>query len=260
MPQITLNGSRHYYRLEGDSSLPALVLVHPIGADLGLWDKVVPQLSHSFQVLRYDLRGHGGSQTGAGEYSLRMLADDLLSLTYALGLETFVVSGVSLGAMTALCAAAVAPERIQAIAICGAALRLHPPPGGWDGRARQAIEHGMEALAAPMVDRMFSLPFRESKDPCIETLRTTFKQMDPQGYAFACAALRDADLSGEMSRVRAPVLVLSGEHDGLVPAAVCQELVGALPDARLKVLPCGHFPPLEAADAFCELVTPFFAH
>lgn len=258
MPQITVNGARHYYRLEGSPKLPALVLIHPIGADLGLWDKVVPLLSDVFHILRYDLRGHGGSAATAGEYSLDMLAGDLLSLTTALDLNTFAVSGVSLGGMTALQAAASAPDRIKAVAVCSVAAKMHPPPGGWDGRARQALEHGMAPLAGPMIERMFSQPLREKQDPCIETLRTTFLQMDPQGYASACAVLRDADLAPGAARVKQPVLVVSGELDALVPPAVGKELAGALLHARQSVLACGHFPPLEMPQVFSDLLKEFF--
>lgn len=259
MPQLTVNGARHYYRLEGDPSLPAIALLHPIGADLGLWDRVVPLLTTTHHVLRYDLRGHGGTETTAGEYSLDMLAGDLLALTTSLGLEKFAACGVSMGAMTSVHAAVLAPKRVTALVMCSAPTHLHPPPGGWDGRARQALDDGMAPLAAPMIARMFSEPFRNGRDPAIETLRTSFLQMDKNGYASACAVLRDADLSEELANVKAPSLVVNGDLDMLVPPKQGAEVADAIAGSSHVVLSCGHFPPLEAAASFSVAVATFLA-
>lgn len=257
MPVAIINGIRHYYRLEGNPAKPPLVLVHPIGADASLWDKVSPLLTDRFRVLRYDLRGHGGSETGVGDCSLALLASDLLALTETLGIGHFVVAGVSLGAMAAVHAAAIAPDRVTAVVACSVAARLNPPPGGWDGRAVQVLQQGTAGVAAGMVERMFSAPFTATHDPAIDTLRTVLERMDPQGYAAACAVLRDTDLATGASRVRAPVLVVTGEADPLVPPAVGQALAGLFARGRWMGLPCGHFPPVEDAASFSAALTEF---
>ena len=105
MPQILSNGASHYYRLEGNPSRAPLILVHPIGADHSLWDLAVPYLLPHFQVLRYDLRGHGGSMSTPGEYSVDLLANDLLGLADEIGWSKFSVCGISVGGMTAARAA-----------------------------------------------------------------------------------------------------------------------------------------------------------
>jgi pimeloyl-ACP methyl ester carboxylesterase len=117
MPTILVNDARHYFRLGGRPGSPRLVLVHPVGADHSLWDKVVASLTRHFQVLRYDLRGHGGSDVTPGEYSVDLLANDLLTLTTRLGWERFALCGLSLGALTSLQAAALAPGRIESLMV-----------------------------------------------------------------------------------------------------------------------------------------------
>ena len=47
------------YRLEGQTQLPPVVLCHGVGLDLNAWNAQVDVLSHQFQILRYDMLGHG---------------------------------------------------------------------------------------------------------------------------------------------------------------------------------------------------------
>lgn len=259
MPQITVNNARHHFRLEGDRGRPCLALIHPIGADHGIWDKAVPLLAQQFCVLRHDLRGHGASEVGDGEYTLDQLARDLLELTAALGFPNLVACGISLGGLVALQAALQAPGRVRAAVVCSAAARMAPPPGGWEGRARQALEQGMESMADGMVQRMFGATFRASGDAGVATCRNTFALMDARGYANACAVLRDADLTGDLPGIGQPVMVVSGRDDALMPVEAARFMAQALPLGRQLELPAGHFPPLEMPREFAAGVQDFIA-
>ena len=256
MPVLRIDGLRHYFRLEGPESGPALVLTHPIGADHSLWDAVVPELPQ-FRVLRYDLRGHGGTEAPFGAVTLARLADDLLAITAALGLERFSVAGVSLGAMVAAQAAADAPGRVRRLVLCSAAPRLPGPPGGWDARARQAIEQGMASLAPGMMARMFRGDWLAQREPIGGTLERVFRLTDPMGYAACCAVLRDADLASVLPRVRAPALVVTGADDALLPPDAANALLGSLPNAYKVTLSCGHYPMVERPERFAEVLTEF---
>src|SRR6516165_3106676 len=103
MPFAHSQGCRTYFRLEGDASKPLLVLVHSLGTDHGLWDPQMPALLRHFQVLRVDLRGHGGSDSPAGDYNIPLLAGDVLAAV-DMAVETtrrekFAYCGLSLGGM-----------------------------------------------------------------------------------------------------------------------------------------------------------------
>ena len=258
MPVLRVNGLRHYFRLEGPGDGPALVLTHPIGADHSLWDAVVPELPQ-FQVLRYDLRGHGGTEVAHEPFTLAQLADDLFALTQALGIARFSVAGVSLGAMVAATAAAAAPARVQRLVLCSTAARLAGPPGGWDGRARQAREQGMSALAPGMMTRMFDPAWLAQGEPLAATLEQVFRRTDPAGYAAACAVLRDADLGATLAEVRAPTLVVTGAHDPLLPPGAAQALADALAHPHSLRLATGHYPMVEQPNRFAEVLAGFLA-
>src|SRR5688572_9751403 len=130
MPSATIGGIRHYFRLEGAAGGKPLVLVHAVGTDHALWDQVVPALTPAHQVLRYDLRGHGGTETPPGPWSVDALAQDLLALADLVQWRRFAICGLSLGALTAMAAALAAPGRVSGLALASVAARIAPPPGG----------------------------------------------------------------------------------------------------------------------------------
>ena len=252
MPVLALDTGRIYYRLEGQPGLPVIALLHPIGADHSLWDRVVPLLLPSHQVLRPDLRGHGGSETLAGDRSLDQLAQEFVALCKALGIVSLHLCGISLGGFVAASVAARMPNLVTSLSLCSTALRLPPPPGGWDVRAAAVRAQGMSFLADGMVQRMVSPAHLERKDPAVLTLRTVFLRTDPEGYAGACAVLRDADLAQVLPGVRARTLVVTGEQDALMLADTGRAMVAALPVGKHISLACGHFPPLEAHEDFAR--------
>lgn len=254
MPRARINGLHHYFRLEGHAGRPVLVLVHSLGADHSLWDALVAELPQ-WRVLRYDLRGHGGTDVPDGACTLADLAGDLLAMTSAVGVQRFAIAGVSLGAMVAVQAAAVAPDRLQSLVLCSTAVRLPGPPGGgWDARARHALTHGMAPLAPAMMERMFAPSWLAHGEPLAGTVEQVFRSTDPAGYAAGCGVLRDADVTQVLRKVRAPALVVRGSHDALISADAARVLVQALPLARAVELDCGHYPMVEQPERLAQLM------
>lgn len=252
MPSTSIRDLRHNYVLEGNSGAPPLVLVHAVGTDLSLWDRVSPELSERFQVLRYDLRGHGGTATPAGGFTTTDLGADLLALTQQIGWQRFSLCGLSIGALTAIEATLAAPEKVKSLALISAAAKIAAPPGGWAGRARQVLEQGMGPLADPMVERMFSASFRQNANPVVEAMRAVFMKTDPRGYAACVTALEGADLAARIGGIVCPTVVIRGAEDMLLPAAMAQALADGLPNGRMVEVGGAHFPPLEDPAGVCR--------
>ena len=84
MPFATIHNARMFYRLQGNSGRPVLILSHSISTDHAMWDLQVENLLPYFQILRYDTRGHGASDVTAGEYTIEILGQDALALADAL--------------------------------------------------------------------------------------------------------------------------------------------------------------------------------
>ena len=97
-----------------------------IANDLSMWDGQVPALERDFRILRYDLRGHGGSETTPGDYSIDTLVEDLRTLLESRGIEKTSLVGLGLGGAIAQAFAIQHPGRVE---------RLHAgrvPHMGWN--------------------------------------------------------------------------------------------------------------------------------
>lgn len=258
MSSIVANGIRQFYRREGDRARPAVILAHPIGFDHGLWDALVPLVSAAFHVIRYDLRGHGASETTPDPYSVELLAQDALHLTTALGVDSFNFVGTSLGGLVGLQIAATEPKRLRSLVVANASARLPLPSEEWNRRIALAMSSGLEPFVAGMVERMFSAGYRQTNGPGLHTLVGSFLAMDPRGYAAAMAALRDADLKQLFSAVQVPSLVVAGDEDAAVPREHSQNMASAIRGARLAVLPGGHLSAVEAPTEFAREVLSHF--
>jgi len=133
MPFLTLNQVRHFYRLEGVTGHPVLVLSHSLGADHSMWGLQMPDLLRYFQVLRYDTRGHGASDSPAGEYSVEQLGGDALAVLDQLGIANFAWCGVSLGGAIGQWIALNAPGRITHLILANTSPRFGDL-AHWNGR------------------------------------------------------------------------------------------------------------------------------
>jgi 3-oxoadipate enol-lactonase len=260
MPQLEFTDSRCHYRLEGDRTRPVLVLLHPIGSDLSLWDKVVPELTQRFCVLRYDLRGHGASGAPTGPYSLDMLVADLAHVIQSLRIASVHLCGISLGGMVACAYAAAYPAQVRSLVVTSTAVKLAPPPGGWDARAQAVLRDGMSPFLEGMLQRMVSEAHRRIGDPAVGTLATVFETTKPGGYASACAVLRDVDLAPLLPSIQASTLILTAEDDALVRQEAAVAMAALLPRSEHRVMKGGHFPPLEQPAAFLDEIRRWCEH
>ena len=114
--RIEANGIGINYRIDGPERAPWLVLSNSLMTNLAMWDDQVAALKSSFRILRYDQRGHGGTEVTEGKYSFDILVADVIALLDALGIERAHFAGISMGGMTALFLAERHPDRFDRIA------------------------------------------------------------------------------------------------------------------------------------------------
>ena len=88
MPIVMSGSTRIYWRSDGDACLPGLVLGNSLGTDFSLWDPIIDRLMEHFYVVRYDMRGHGGSDAPAVDYTIDQLTDDVQAVIKAARLTT----------------------------------------------------------------------------------------------------------------------------------------------------------------------------
>ncbi len=248
----------HYLLEKGGGNKPVLVLSNSLGTDLHMWDTVVLELEKKFRILRYDTRGHGGSDAPLGEYKLCDLGNDVLSLLDELGIETSHFCGISLGGLTGQWLGSHAADRITGLVLCNTASKIGNA-AGWNARIGMVRESGTRPLAEGVMSRWFSDEFFTEHPDDLKRVVSGFLSTSVNGYCGCCAALRDADLRWEIGRIRAPTLVVSGVEDAVTTRDQGSALASAIAGAGFLELPGRHLAPLENARIFTKAVFAKFA-
>jgi 3-oxoadipate enol-lactonase len=238
-----------------------LVLLHPLGADSGVWQPQLAELELRFRVVRIDARGHGGSTLPEGPpapCTMADLLDDALAALDALDIARAHWCGLSLGGAIALQAAVTAPQRVRRLVLADTAASFTPRER-WDERIAAVLAGGMAPLVEPILQRWFTAPFIAAAPADIEPVRAMLRATQPRGYAEACDALRGFDLTARLGEVRAPTLVIAGAQDVSTPPERAEELADGIEGAALEVLDCAHLANVEQAADFTSALVRFLA-
>ncbi len=235
MPKSTLVSSA-----EGPLDAPVVVLGNPIGTTRDAWAHQLPVLSRYFRIIRYEARGHGqpGQQSPVrpGSATIADLGADVLAMLDERGIDRFAFAGVSLGGMTGIWLAALAPQRVTALAVCCAALTPLPDARAWHDRAALVRAAGMAPLADLVIPRWFTPQFMAREPEQVQAVAAMLKGTAPEGYASCAEAIAALDLRPQLPSVQAPTLVLSGAEDIAAPPAVGAYTARHIPGARLTVV------------------------
>jgi 3-oxoadipate enol-lactonase len=241
----------------GDVSAPVLVLCHALGTDRSMWEPQLDALRASYRVFRVDLRAHGASPVPEGPYSVEQIANDVLRAVDAAGLRRFHYCGVSLGGMIGLLLAARHPERISALVAANTAAKIGTEER-WQERCHAVRSLGMKGICDTVVPRWFAPDFASKADARIERMKRVFVETHADGYLACCAALGTADLTAEVSRIRAPTLIIGGEHDASTSVADAEALHASIDDSQLLVLEgAGHLSNIDRSEDFTAAVRDF---
>jgi 3-oxoadipate enol-lactonase len=255
MPFIESGDLRLNYRLDGPQR-PVIVLSNSLGTNLSMWDPQATVLCEKFCVLRYDTRGHGLSSATPGPYSIEQLGRDVITLLDALKVESAYFCGLSMGGMIGMWLGVNAASRMKGLVLCSTAAKIGTADT-WNARIKEVKERGMAAIATTVVLRWFSEDFVKKSPEVIEAMRQMLLQAPPEGYAACCAAIRDADLSRDLSRVTARTLVIAGAQDPVISTANAHLVAEGIPGASYLELQAAHLSNIEAAPQFTEALLKF---
>ena len=160
---INLAGRRIYYDLAGPEKGQVVCFAHSLASDSGMWaEQVPPLLTAGYRVLRLDMRGHGGSDPVAGDYTMAQLGDDVAVSLDFLGISRVHFIGLSIGGMLGQAFALAYPQRVASAMLCDTAPRT--PPGaqeGWAPRIKAVRDaNSVAPLGDATMERWFTDAFK----------------------------------------------------------------------------------------------------
>lgn len=251
------NGIDIRYAVSGSG--PWLTLSHSLCCDASMWAPQMSELERRFRVLRFDTRGHGGSDAPAGAYTFEQMTDDVLGLLDALQIERTHYCGLSMGGMIGQHLALMAPGRIDRLVLADTTSRMPPEAAPlWAERIRVATGQGMEPLVQPTLERWFTAPWRAAHPEVMERIGGLIRATPVAGYIGCAQAIASIDITDRLHEVKVPTLVVVGDQDVGTPPAMSQTIAAAIPGARLEViLEASHLSNIEQTETFNKLLLDF---
>lgn len=259
MPLFVREGLTLHYEVAGDHERPWVFFSNSLGANLSMWERQLAAFSGSFQVLRYDTRGHGQSSVPPGPYTVEQLARDVLALADHVGAKCFHFCGLSMGGLIGQWLALNAPQRLEKLVLCDTAARIGSPET-WSDRTRTVENGGIGAIVEGGLQRWFTQRFFQDHGDIVDQFRSMILSAIPPGYIANCMAIRHADFRSSVHAVSVPTLVVCATHDPVTTVADAQFLVDSIRGAQMLELDAAHLSSVEQADVFNREVIRFLEH
>jgi pimeloyl-ACP methyl ester carboxylesterase len=253
MPLLDRDGVHLYYEVTGEpheARLP-LLLSHGYSASAAMWAGNLPALTQDRQVVTWDIRGHGRSDSPAdpAQYSEALSVDDMAAVLDVVTTGPAIIGGLSLGGYLSLAFHLRYPDRVAALVLCdtGPGYRRDEPRQGWneyvDGMAHKFETQGLAALGAGAEVRA---------------------SLHRSGAGLALAARgimaqHDARVIDSLATIDVPTLVLVGADDAAFLGAA-DMMAAKIPKATKVVLTgAGHAANIDQPEAFGRAVRGFLS-
>jgi 3-oxoadipate enol-lactonase len=250
--------------VEGDGE--AIVMVHGLGGSMNVWAPLMSALQN-YKIIRIDTPGAGRSKHAyalsestphQGKLSAEVLAQCVIDVCQALGVQRMHLLGHSLSTMVCPYVAVKAPKLVKSMALF--ASLLQPYQGMRDvmnARAPVVRERGNFEAAMAVSNAALSASTKEMQPVTVAYVRESIMGQDPEGYARNCLLLAEA-MATTVEDIKCPTLLVTGDEDIVTPLAGARELMARMPQARLETLnKCGHWPMLERPDACRRILRDF---
>jgi 3-oxoadipate enol-lactonase len=247
-------GVTHVREVSGPSGAPCVVLLHgwTVNADLN-WFTAYRSLGQRFRVVALDHRGHGRGIRSRRHFRLADCADDVAALCTALGIESCIPVGYSMGGPVAMLTWHRHRQLVDGLVLCATSPYFNG--GGPErqlfsllpvlaGAGRFTPRPVRQAVAARLLgNRMDDTPFGA-------WARAQIAQADPVAVVEAGVSLGRFDARGWLADIDAPTVVVRTTGDRSVPPRRQAELARSIPGARSIDVRADHSACVTDADRF----------
>lgn len=259
MPYAENEGTKIYWDERGAGQ--PLLLIMGLGSTSDLWYRLGPMLSAHYRTILFDNRGVGRSDAPPGPYSITTMASDAAVVMDAAGVGSAHVLGFSMGGFIAQELALHYPGRVRGLILagtaCGGKEAVRAAPEvlvALEARGVKTPEEGFWMMAPYNYDPS-TLPTRIEED-LAASLRTSLQRKSYIAQLQGIASW--AGSHSRLSRLDAPVLIIHGESDQLIPPENGRILAHVIANARVVMIPrAGHRFMTDQPEAASEAILSF---
>ncbi len=245
---------------------PLAVLLHGYPLDHRMWTDVMNSpLADQHTLAAIDLRGHGQSPwCGNNVHTMDLMADDVSAVIRTLTDDPVDIVGLSMGGYVAQALVARHAELVSSLVLADTRARgdTDEQKAARDGAVRTVLDDGRAAIARGMSTKLLApLEGGEAHGQVLRArLATMIESLPVETIVADLRGLRDrADRTDSTNAVKAPVMVVAGEHDAITPVAETEAWAATIPGAQHVVVPgAGHLPPMENPAEFVRVLTQFW--
>ncbi len=245
MKRLSLHGTA----LEISGSGPPVVLLHGVGLNQSIWAGQVKALESDFQVITYDLLGHGRSPAARANAPLADWVDQLNGVVRDLALGKFALVGFSFGGLIAQTYAARYSRMIDRLVLMSTVYdRSEAERASVLSRLDIVKREGLQAAIPTALSRWFSPEFSKAHPGIMNQYEALLRGNDAASFlsAYECFATADRELVGALAAFNRPALVMTGELDTGSTPAMARKLAGMIPGAECSIIAGGrHMMPVE---------------
>jgi 3-oxoadipate enol-lactonase len=256
-----INGWSTDYNIYGKASGLPVVFIHGFPFSQEMWRSQVAELSGDHRVITYDVRGHGESEVGDGQYTIEFFVDDLIGLLDHLRIEKAVVIGLSMGGYIALRAIERNPERFRGLVLCDTRSEADTNEGKIKRAANiQSVRtDGVKKYAEGFVKAVFASQTFERNPEAVKFIREIIEKTSRIAIAGTLLALASrTDTTESLSKINVPTLILVGEHDALTPVSAVRSMSEKIRQSELHVVSnAAHLSNLENPEEFNKHLSGF---
>jgi pimeloyl-ACP methyl ester carboxylesterase len=260
--RVQVDGAQLHVHLRGPADAPPVLLLHGFPLSGAMWEGQLHWLAQKWRVIVPDLRGHGQSDVGDGQYAIDFFVDDVFAALDAVAPQRAVVGcGLSMGGYVLLRAVEREPERFSALVLADTRAESDPDAGRLKrlDAVRKIRKDGMAGYAEAFISGGLGKTTLAERPKVVDALRAIITDNSGTGMVGAQLAMAGrTDTTHILPTIKVPTLVVVGEEDTLTPPDVARAMADRIPGARYALIPqVGHMTPMEDPGAFNDALRAF---
>jgi 3-oxoadipate enol-lactonase len=260
---LTINGTSLHVVESGDPSGIPVIFIHGFPFSHTMWRPQLQSLPPKVRAIAYDVRGHGMSDVGDGQYSIELFVDDLMGLMDGLSIPRAALCGLSMGGYIALRAVERHADRITGLVLAD----TRSDADGNEAKVKRTASlksvkaDGSAAFGRNFVKAVFWEGSFSRTPDAVEMIRTVIAGNSPLGIGGTLLALAArTDTTESLNAIRVPTVILVGEHDVVTPPAAARAMHERIIGSQMFSIPdAAHMSNLENPAAFNRHLHEFLA-